>query len=75
MEANQQSDALWEKAGSHNTGFAPQSGETYGVAADSASVYSAANTTSAVAATLPAGTLLRTLDPDYEEGKIRDTGR
>ena len=58
MEANQQSDALWEKAGSHNTGFAPQSGETYGVAADSASVYSAANTTSAVAATLPAGTLL-----------------
>ena len=24
---------------------------------------------------LPAGTLLRTLDPDYEEGKIRDTGR
>ncbi len=24
---------------------------------------------------LPSGTLLRTLDPDYEEGKIRDTGR
>ena len=24
---------------------------------------------------LPAATLLRTLDPDYEEGKIRDTGR
>ena len=24
---------------------------------------------------LPAGTLLRTLDPDYIEGKIRDTGR
>jgi len=24
---------------------------------------------------LPEGTLLRTLDPDYEEGKIRDTGR
>ena len=24
---------------------------------------------------LPQGTLLRTLDPDYEEGKIRDTGR
>lgn len=24
---------------------------------------------------LPDGTLLRTLDPDYEEGKIRDTGR
>ena len=25
--------------------------------------------------TLPESTLLRTLDPDYEEGKIRDTGR
>ncbi len=25
--------------------------------------------------TLPQGTLLRTLDPDYVEGKIRDTGR
>ena len=25
--------------------------------------------------TLPRGTLLRTLDPDYVEGKIRDTGR
>ena len=25
--------------------------------------------------TLPEGTLLRTLDPDYVEGKIRDTGR
>lgn len=24
---------------------------------------------------LPEGTLLRTLDPDYIEGKIRDTGR
>ena len=24
---------------------------------------------------LPDGTLLRTLDPDYVEGKIRDTGR
>jgi len=25
--------------------------------------------------TLPEGTLLRSLDPDYEDGKIRDTGR
>lgn len=58
VEANQQSDAIWNQAGSHNTGFAPQSGETYGVVSANASLYSASSTTSTVAATLPAGTLL-----------------
>lgn len=60
IKPNQQSDALWGKAGTHNNGFAPQSGETYGVVTGSGNVtlYSAANTGSAAAASLPAGTFL-----------------
>ena len=60
VKADQQSDALWNKAGSHNSGFAPQSGDTYGVVTGSGSVplYSQANTGSAAAASLPAGTFL-----------------
>ena len=60
LEPNQQGDALWSKAGEHNKGFAPQSGETCGAVSGTgnATVYSAANTTSAAAASLPAGTLL-----------------
>ncbi|MBP0968067.1 MAG: hypothetical protein J5722_10555 [Oscillospiraceae bacterium] len=60
LEPNQQSDALWSKAGEYNKGFAPQSGETCGAVSGTgnATVYSAANTTSAAAALLPAGTLL-----------------
>ena len=60
VKADQQSDTLWNKAGSHNSGFAPQSGETYGVVTGSGMIplYSAANTGSAAAASLPAGTFL-----------------
>ena len=60
IKPNQQSDALWGKAGAHNNGFAPQSGETYGVVTGSGNVtlYTAANTGSAAAASLPAGTFL-----------------
>lgn len=60
IKPNQQSDALWSKAGPHNNGFAPQSGETYGVVTGSSNVslYASANTGSAVTASLPAGTFL-----------------
>ena len=60
VKANQQADALWEKAGTHNSGFAPQAGETCGAVTGTGTVtlYSAANPSSAAAAMLPAGTLL-----------------
>lgn len=60
IKANQQSDEIWGKAGTHNNGFAPQAGETYGVVTGSgnASLYASANTGAAVSASLPAGTFL-----------------
>lgn len=60
VDANRDGEALWNKAGSHNNGFAPQSGDTCAVVSGTgnAVMYSAADTSSAAAATLPAGTLL-----------------
>lgn len=60
IEADQQNDALWNQAGSHNSGFAPQSGETYAVVRETgnAVMYAEANPSSAAVASLPAGTLV-----------------
>lgn len=60
VEADQQRDALWSKAGDHNKGFAPQSGESYAAVCGTgdAVMYSEADSTSAAVASLPAGTLV-----------------
>lgn len=58
ISANAQADALRSKAGSYNMGFAPQSGDTYGVVASGGATVTLRDASGASLAVLPDGALL-----------------
>lgn len=58
ISANAQTDAIRGKAGSYNAGFAPQSGDTYGVVASGSATVTLRDASGASVAVLPEGALL-----------------